>query len=171
MVYPINEMIEKLLSSAVDEETGEVKLTDEELQGKLEQLQMDFDDKIIALRNSYKTDKLEAECIAAEAKALWKLQQETSGRAKAKENRAERTKRFIAWLLQGETFEKDGCKVSYKTTTNNVVEDGFVDWARQHAPGFLNEPTVRKEDLNRAIKAGNVFEFVHQEETKSIVVR
>lgn len=170
-IYPKNEMIEALFASAVDEESGEMLLTEEELEEKLAQIDIAFDDKIKALRNSYMSDKLEAECIAAEASALYQLQQETSKRAKAKENRAERTKRFVAWLLQGEKFDKDGVKISYTTRKDTVYEDGFVEWARVNAPGLLNEPTIRKADVTKALKAGSQLEFVHQEERKDIKIK
>ena len=50
-IYPINEQIEKLMGSAVDEDTGELLMGEEELQQAIEQLQMDFDEKIVELRN------------------------------------------------------------------------------------------------------------------------
>ena len=171
MIYQKNTLIESLLESAVDPETGEVRYTDEELAERIAEAEMEFDEKIVALRNSYKADLLDAECIAAEAGALWKLQQETSKRAAALKNRAERTKRFIAWLLNGETFSKDGVKITQTSRTEIVVDDGFVDWARQYAPGMLNEPTVRKADLNAAVKAGQQFEFVHEDQRKDIRVK
>ncbi len=171
MVYPINQQIEELLNSAVDEETGEVLFTEEELEEKLQSLQMDFDEKIKALRNSYLATRIDAECVAAEASALYKLQQESSKRAKALENRAERTKRFIAWLLQGDSFQKDGVRISYITRQDTVIEDGFLDWAKHNAPGFLNEPTIRRADLNAALKSGQRIEYAHQEPKKYIQIK
>ena len=53
MIYPKDEMIERLLSEAVDQETGEMLLTEEELAEQISALEMAFDDKIKALRNSY----------------------------------------------------------------------------------------------------------------------
>ena len=171
MIYQKNDLIENILSSAVDPETGEICYTEDELAAKIAEAEMEFDDKIVALRNSYKADMLDAECVAAEASALYKLQQDASKRAAALKNRAERTKRFIAWLLNGETFSKDGVKITQTSRTEIVVDDGFIDWAKQYAPGFLNEPTVRKADLNAAIKAGHHFEFVHEEQRKDIRVK
>lgn len=171
MIYPKNEMVEKLLASAVDEETGEMTLTEEELAAKLEEIDLTFDEKIKALRNSFMSDKVDAECIRAEASALWKLHQETSKLATTIENRMERTKRFLAWLLQGEKYSKDGVTVSYITREQTVVEDGFVEWAKTYAPGFLNEPTPRKKDIEQAVKNGSALGFVHQETKKYIQVR
>ena len=171
MIYPKNEMVEKLLASAVDEETGEMLLTEEELTERLNEIDITFDEKIKALRNSYLSDKVDAECVKAEASALWKLQQEKSKQATAIENRMERTKRFIAWLLQGEKYNKDGVKVSYITRETTVIEDGFIDWAKTYAPAFLNEPTVRKKDVENALKAGTSLGYAHQETKKYVQVR
>lgn len=171
MVYPLNEMIEKILASAVDEETGEMLLTEEEIEQMIAEAGVEFDDKIKALRNSYLTDKMNAEIIKAEASALWKLQQEASRRAEALKNSSERKKRFIAYLLKGETFDKDGVKIGYTRRKDIVVEEGFIDWAKTYAPGMLKEPEIRKADLNAAVKAGQHFEFVHEEERKEIKVK
>lgn len=163
MIYPKNEMIETLMESAIDAETGELSYTEEELAEKIAAIEIEFDEKIKALRNSYLSDMLDADCIAAEAGALWKIWQETSKRAAAKKNRAERTKRFIAWLLKGEKFDKDGAKVSYTVRRNTVFDDGFIDWAKANAPEYLKEPEIRKADVTAAIKSGKQLEYVHEE--------
>lgn len=172
MIYPKDEMIEMILDSAVDEETGEMVLTEEELAEKLAAVEIEFDDKIKALRNSYMNDVMNAECVFAEASALYRLQQESSKRAKAIQNRADRTKRFIAWLLQGERFEKDGVRISYVNRKDTVIEDGFVEWAAHNAPGLLNEPTVKKLALTQALKQdGNRIEYAHLEDKKYIQIK
>ena len=171
MIYPKDEMLELLLSSAVDEETGEMLLTEEELAEKIAAVQMDFDEKIKALRNSYMTDTMNAECVFAEASALYRMQQETSKRAKALQNRADRTKRFIAYLLKGERFEKDGVRISYVNRKDTVIEEGFIDWAVHNAPGLLNEPTIKKLALTQALKTGSNIEFAHLEDKKYIQIK
>lgn len=170
MIYPKNEMIEQLLASAVNEETGELVFTDEELAEKLAAIDIEFDESIKALRNSYLTDMMDANCIAAEASAIWKYQQEVSKRAKAVENRANRTKRFIAYLLKGEKFDKDGVKIGYRKSEETVIDDRFVEWAKKNAPEFLDSK-VRTADVKAAIKAGQEFEFAHIEQKNNIQVK
>ena len=171
MIYPLNEMIESLLAQSINEETGEVLLTDEELQAKIQELKLDFDEQIKALRNSYMTQKADAEVAAAEASALYKLQQESSKFAKSLENKAERTKRFIAWLLQGEKFQKCGCKISYINRQIVEYDDGFVAWAVENAPQLLNEPSIRRKDVEAALKAGQEIHFAHLEPKKYITIK
>ena len=163
MLYPKNEMIERIMEDAVDPETGELSYTEDELAERIAAVEMEFDEKIKALRNSYLDDTLDAECISAEAGALWKLWQEASKRATAKKNRAERTKRFVAWLLKGEKYEKDGVKVSYTKRMNTVIDDGFIEWAKKNAPEYLKEPEVKKADITAALKLGKQIEFARQE--------
>ena len=165
MLYPIDEQIEQLLESTYDPETGAMyqDISEEDLQAQIEALQMEFDEKIKSLRNAYLATCLEADCIAAEASALYQKQQEVSKRAKSMYNRAERIKNFIAYLLKGEKFQKDGCKITNTTRQITVIEDGFIPWAQKNAPYFLKEPEIRETDVMAALKAGKEFEFAHQE--------
>ena len=175
MIYPMNEQIEKLLESAYDPETGELleEITEDDLQAQIEAMQIDFDEKITSLANAYLETNLEAECIAAEASALWKNQQEVSKRAKSKKNKGERYKRYIAWLLQGEKFKKDGRDISYCSSEGLVIEDreALVDWAKQNAPGLLKEPELRDDEVKKALKAGANIPFAYIEKRKNIQVK
>lgn len=171
MIYPKDEMIEHLLSSAVDEESGEILMTEEELAEKIAAVEMEFDAKIKALRNSYMNDQMDAECLSAESSALYKMQQEKSRQARAAANRADRTKRFLAYLLKGQKYDKDGVKVGYINRKETVIDDGFVEWATHNAPGLLNEPTVKKLALTNALKSGGNIEFARLEDKKIVVVR
>lgn len=165
MIYPISQMIEELMASAVDEDTGEILIPDEELQQKLEELQMSFDDKIVELRNDVINK-------TAEAEALKREKQKLAERQKFAENRAERAKRFLAWLLKGESFQKDTVKISYRKSEEVIVDDSFVEWAAVNAPGLLKiEPEPRKADIKKAIKNGTCFEHAHLEEKRNIQVK
>lgn len=172
-IYPVNQMIEDLLEAYIDPETGELlpDITEDLIQEQLEDLKMSFDEKIKALRNSYLASMMDAKCIGAEAAALRELATATQKRANVMKNRAERTKRYIAWLLQGDTFTKDGCKISYRKSEETVIEDGFIEWAKANAPGLLNEPTARKEDIKAALKAGGNISFVHVEQKSNIQIK
>ena len=108
MIYPLDQQIENLMYTFVDEETGEMKCSEEEMTAAIAQLEMDFDKKILALRNSYLETELNAKRVAAEAKALRDEAVNVQKRANALTNRAERIKRFVAYLLKGEKFDKDG---------------------------------------------------------------
>lgn len=170
MIYQLDIQIEMLMASFIDEETGEINCTEEEMQKAIEELGMEFDKKILALRNSYLDTMLKAKMVAAEAKVL---RDEAAGKQKtanALENKAERTKRFIAWLLKGEKFDKDGAKISYRKSEECVLDDKFLVWAKSNRPELL-DMKVKKADVKNAIKAGDKLPYAHIEERSNIQIK
>ena len=171
MIYPLDQQIENLMYSFVDEETGEMKCSEEEMQEAIAQLEMDFDKKILALRNSYLETDLNAKRVASEAKVLRDEAASVQKRANALTNRAERIKRFVAFLLQGEKFDKDGAKISYRKSEECVLDSDFTEWAISNAPELLKwEP--RKTDVKEALKSG-LYEDIpaHIEERRNIQIK
>ena len=166
MIYPINQMIDELLASAVDEATGEVKLTDEELEAKIAELQMDFDEKVDSLCSVAKNAKAEAADIKDEKLRLGKRQ-------KSAENEGERAKRFLAYLLQGEKFKNARHNLYYLSSQELVIDDEaeLLKWCKANAPGFLNEPTLRIDDIKKALKNGADIPFAHIQQNRSVVIR
>lgn len=166
MIYPIGEMMEKFFASIVDEETGEVTMTDEEMQEALDSLQMEFDDKIEQLRNEVINMNAEAEALKLEKAKLDK-------RKKVAENGAERAKRFLAYLLKGEKYKNGAVSISYRKSDRLVIEDAaeLLDWAKHNGPGFLKEPELREGDIKTAIKNGQPIPFAHIEERNNIQVK
>ena len=170
MIYPLDQQIENLFYTFVDEDTGELKCTEEEMQEAVAQLEMDFDKKIVALRNSFLETELNAKRVAAEAKTLRDEAANVQRRATALQNRADRIKRFVAYLLQGEKFDKDGAKITYRKSEECVIDDRFVEWAKAMAPDLLKtEP--KKADIKAALKNGTELEYAHIEERSNIQIK
>lgn len=170
MIYPLDQQIENLFYTFVDEETGELKCSEEEMQEAVAQLEMDFDKKIVALRNSFLETELNAKRVAAEAKTLRDEAANVQKRATALQNRADRIKRFVAYLLQGEKFDKDGAKITYRKSEECVIDDRFVEWAKAMAPDLLKtEP--KKADIKAALKNGTELEYAHIEERSNIQIK
>ena len=170
LIYPVDVQIANLLSSCVDEETGEVLCTDEEMEAAIYEIKMEFDEKIKQLRNAYKDADMNAKMVAAEAKALREEASAVQKRSDVYANKAERIKRLMAWLLQGETFDKDGVKVGYRMSKETEIDDGFIEWAKENAPQFLNS-TVRKADVMTALKNGENIEFARIKENRNIQIK
>ena len=166
MIYPIAEMMERFFASIVDEETGEVLMTDEEMQTALDGLQMDFDEKIEQLRN-------EVINLTAEAEALKLEKTKLDKRKKSAENGAERAKRFLAYLLQGEKYKKGAVSISYRKSDKLVIDDEaeLLKWAKMNGPGFLKEPELREGDIKTAIKNGAAIPFAHVEMKNNVQVK
>lgn len=170
MIYPLDQQIENLMYTFMDEETGELKCTEEEMTEAIAQLEMDFDKKILGLRNSFLETELAAKMVGAEAKALRDEAANVQKRANSLQNKADRIKRFIAFLLKGEKFEKDGAKITYRKSEECVIDDRFVEWAKAMAPDLLKtEP--KKADIKAALKNGTELEYAHIEEKRSIQIK
>lgn len=166
MIYPINEAMERFFESIVDEETGEVTMSEEEMQTALDELQMEFDDKIEQLRNEVINLNAEAEALKLEKAKLDK-------RKKSAENGAERAKRFLAYLLQGEKYKKGAVSISYRKSERLVIEDEeeLRKWAKLNGPGLLKEPELREGDIKTAIKNGAAIPFAHVEPRNNVQVK
>lgn len=133
----------------VDSETGE--LLDFEA---FAELQMEREKKIENTLCYIKNLEAEAKMIAAEENALHE-------RRKAKENKAERLRKYVADILGGECFETARCGVSYRNSTSLNVSDSLA------AISYLNlihpdmvirpEPTISKRDVTALIKNGETI--------------
>lgn len=165
MIYRLDERIQQALDSAYDPDTGELLLDEDKLFYQIEGIQADFETLIDSIASDVKNLKAEAADVREEKQRLAKRQSQL-------EVRAERAKRLLAYLLQGEKFKNGRHNVSYRKSEELVVDDGFVEWAAVNDPSFLKvEPEVRKLDVKNAIKNGMVFEFAHIEQKNNIQVR
>ena len=165
-LYPINEAIDNLIANSLDEETGEMILTDEQLATALDSLRLEFDDGITSLRNEFINLNAYAEALKAEKQSLEKRQ-------KTAERQADRVKRFLAYLLKGEKYQNGTVSITYRKSTEAVIDEQFISWAEQNAPGLLKyeEPKPRKMDIKNALKAGKEIPFTHLETRNNIQVK
>ena len=165
MIYRLDDQIEQALESAYDPETGELLIPEEEMFAQIEKITADFELLIDNIASDVKNLKAEAADVKDEKMKLAKRQAQL-------ENRAERAKRLLAYLLKGEKWKNGRHTVSYRRSDELVVDDQFIEWASMNAPGLLKlEPEVRKTDVKNAIKNGTVFEFAHIEQKNNIQVK
>ena len=170
MIYPLDQAIENLIINLTDEDTGELKCSDEELAAAMADLEMDFDKKIVALRNSYMDINLQSKRVAADAKVLRDEAASVQKRANTLQNKAERIRRFIAYLLQGEKFEKEGVKITYRKSEECVIDNDFCLWAIENMPALLDFKP-RKQDIAEALKHGIDIPNAHIEERSNIQIK
>lgn len=170
VIYPINEQLERLMGSFIDPETGELLATEEEMRESIEQLQMDFDEKIVELRNEYIN-------LTAEAEALKREKTKLTERQKRAENQAERLKRWLAWLLKGEKFQNGVARISYRRSEEVTFENddpaAFIEWADEYFPSLLTykQPEPSKTEIKKAIKAGMEVDFARLETKNNIQIK
>ena len=168
MIYPVDQQIAEFLAGITDPETGEISefVTEEMISEKLEKIKMEFDDKIVELRNAYIDSNATAEALKAEKIKLEKRQ-------KVEESNAKRIKNFIGYLLHGEKFAKGTCKISYRKTEEVALDDQFVEWAKEHADEYLRykDPEPKKDDIKSAIKNGMQFEHAEIKQKVSVLIK
>lgn len=166
MIYPVSEQISQFFSEITDIETGEILLSDEEIEKRLAEINMTFEDKIMELRNIYINSLASAEALKREKLNLEKRQ-------KVEERSAERTKGFMAYLLQGEPFQNGICKIGWRKSEELVCDEDFVEWAKEYADDYLKyyEPVPMKKDILSAMKSGVHFEHVTIQKKNNIQVK
>lgn len=138
--------IDAALMACIDPETGEVDAE------KFDELSEAREQKIENIACYYKQLTAEAEAIKAEEKAL-------AERRKAKENKAESLKGFLASILNGEKFETARCAVSWRKTQAAEITDAkaAITWLLAHEHDDVvtyPEPTINKTLLKKVIKGG-----------------
>ena len=150
-LYQINEAI----MGCVDTETGEIIDFD-----KLDELDMARNDKIEAISLYIKCLESEALAIGAERDALLK-------RKTVKENKAKRLREYLAYNLDGKTFETARVALSFRKSTALKVSDerALMAWLEQHHDDCLSykAPTINKTSVANLIKTGEEVPYAEIE--------
>lgn len=144
-LYEINAALEALLSD-VDEETGEVGFSAEQLDA----LVMEREEKIENLALAIKNMAAEAAAIKAEEDSLKK-------RRKALENKTERIRDYLQDCLAGDKFKTPRVAVSYRksTTTEITDEAAFWEFASEHPQYYKTyDPEPDKKAIMETLKTG-----------------
>lgn len=141
-VYEINAEVQRILDEAVDE-NGEIN---PDALMALEALQMAKDEKVENAALAYKNILAECKAIKAEEEALAK-------RRKVGENKAERIKAYIDFVLDGENFKTPKVAVSHKTSQAVELGETFMQTATSEFLRF-KDPEPNKTAIMAALKAG-----------------
>ena len=160
-LYEIDKAIEDAFTAAVDQETGEV---DEEKLAVLDQLEMDRTTKLENVACYIKNLRADAEAYKAEKDAFAKRQ-------KAAENRVAYLSRYLSEYLNGEKFTTDRCAVTFRKSSRVVLDAGKTVYDIDTHYLRTAEPVLDKTAIAKALKAGEVIEGVHEEETVSMTVK
>ena len=134
--------IDNEIMNCIDMETGEVIDTE-----KLNDLQMERDEKIENVALWIKELKAEAEAIKNEKQAL-------AERQRVAENKAESLKNWLAYALNGEKFKTSKCSISYRNSESvEVTEEGLEALMRDHEDLLTYKaPEPNKKAIKDAIK-------------------
>lgn len=137
--------IDNAILECIDFETGEIIDID-----KLNELQLERDEKIENVACWIKDLKAEAEAIKTEKQAL-------AERQKVAENKVESLKKWLAYALNGEKFKTAKCSVSFRNTESvEVTDEGLENLMRGGNDELLtyDKPKPNKTAIKAAIKDG-----------------
>lgn len=151
-LYEINDQI----TACVDMETGEI-LDQEALQA----LELAFDEKVEGIALWIKN-------LLAEAKAIKEEKDNLAARQKARENKAESLKNYLAFALCGEKFKTPKVSISFRRSESVQVDDVTKlddDYLKYAAP------TVDKTKVKQALKAGIELQGVQLVTNQNIQIK
>lgn len=151
-LYEINQAI----MDCVDEETGEI--IDIE---KLNDLQMQFDDKVENIACFIKN-------LLADAKAIKEEESNLASRRKSCENKAASLKEYLSDALNGQKFKTAKVSISYRKSESVDIEN-MKDVPEEYLK--IAEPTVDKASAKKAMKSGIEIPGLRLAESKNIQIR
>lgn len=139
--------IDQQILDCIDLETGEI--LDAE---KLNELQMERDEKIEKVALWYKNLVSDAEAYKAEKEAF-------AEREKAAKNKAESLKKWLAYALNGEKMSTQKVAISFRKSEAVEIEDEerVITFAQKNGRDDLlsyKAPTVNKSAIKAVIKTG-----------------
>lgn len=141
--------IDNAILECIDLESGEI--IDAE---KLNELQMQREEKIESVALWYKNTLADAEAIKAEKTVL--AEREAKLRAKA-----ESIKKWLEFALNGEKMSTPKVEVNFRKSESVEVDElAFIEWAKSNGDDLLSykEPTPNKTAIKAAIKNGRTIE-------------
>lgn len=163
-LFEINSAIENFYFQ-VDEDTGEILNIDE-----LDSLEMLKDEKIENIALFIKNLKAQENALDSEYKAMY-------ARKKATVNKRQSLEKYLAKALDGNKFETPKCRVSFRKSTQVVIEDEnkFIQWEKSVNPQLIKEQVtvkpVKKEILNALKNDGLSVEYASLREEKNIRIK
>lgn len=148
--------IDSAILDCIDSETGEILDIE-----KLEELQMQRDEKIQSVGEWYKNLCSDAEAYKAEKNNFAEKQ-------KAAEAKAESLKKWLDYALQGQPFKSTTVQISYRKSEKTIVDDISKIDSKYYKP-VKYEADLTK--IKAAIKAGEVIDGCHIEENNNISIK
>lgn len=151
-LYEIDEQI----MQCIDEDTGEI--LDME---KLNQLQMQQEQKVESLALWYKNLLSDAAALKAEKETF-------AAREKSAKNRAESIKACLSDFLNGEKFETKKAKITFRRSEQvDIIDQSAID------DDYLTyeEPSPNKSKIKEALKSGIQLKGVQLVEKNNIQIK
>lgn len=161
-LYEVDQKIEEMIANAIDPDTGEILVSDEEI----EALKMERDKKVENIALYIKNQEAMASAIREEEKAL-------ASRRRTCENRVERLKEYLKTALAGTRFQTARCDIRFRKSSTIEIGSGFIEWAEANHEDFLRykAPEVDKTAVAKAIKNNEIVPFAGVVEKLGVTVK
>ena len=160
-LYEIDNAIEQAFTQAIDPETGEIN---EEYMKRLDELEMQRDQKVENIACFIKNLRADAAALKAEKEALQKRQ-------KAAEAKAESLTRYLSAYLAGAKFSSPKASVTWRKTTRVEMDPGVNILSIPNDYLRFKDPELDKTKAAAALKAGEIIEGLHLEESQSMTIK
>ena len=162
-LYKIDKAIEEAINLGTDPETGELLNVDE-----LEALMIEKQTKTENIALWIKNLRSDIEAMKAERDSF-------NQRIKTATNKMESLKDYLAFCLNGEKFETERVKVSYRKSEQFSISDeaAFILWAQTGGDSFLRykTPEIDKTKIKDVLKAGFEVPFATIEEKQNLQIK
>lgn len=162
-LYKIDKAIEDAINLGTDPETGELLNVDE-----LESLLIEKQTKTENIALWIKNLRSDIEAMKAERDSF-------NQRIKTATNKMESLKDYLAFCLNGEKFETERVKVSYRRSEQVTISDeaAFLDWAMKSGDSFLRykTPEIDKTKVKDELKAGFEIPYATIEEKQNLQIK
>lgn len=162
-LYKIDKAIENAIELGTDPETGEL-LNVEELESLLIEKQTKTENIALWIKNL----RAEIEAMKAERDAF-------NQRIKTAQNKMDSLKDYLQFCLNGEKFETERVKISYRRSEQVAISDeaAFIDWASKSGDNFLRfkNPEIDKTKLKDELKAGFEIPFASIEVKQNLQIK
>ena len=158
-LYEIDARLEELLGM-MDPETGELLCDPEQL-----------DELLMAREQKLEGIALYIKGIAAEAAEIKAEEDKLRKRRQSQENHVARLKEYLADRLGGEKLKTARVSMYYRTT-QSVELDQTATW-EDFDERFIRyrEPEINREELGKAMKAGEEIPGAHLKQNTSLIIR
>jgi hypothetical protein len=162
-LYKIDSAIEEAINLGTDPETGELLNIDE-----VESLLIEKQTKIENIACWIKNLKSDVEALKAERDAF-------NDRIRTTTNKLVSLEAYLTFCLDGEKFESDKCKITYrKSESLDVVnETALIEWAEANDSTILRykAPEIDKTKVKNLLKQGFEVPFAELKESQNIQIK
>lgn len=162
-LYEIDRSLKELLDNSVDPETGELVVNEAELNA----LNLERDLKIENICLYVKDYQALADALEAEKNNIKERLRKIN----------EKIKFFTEYVqnsLAGEKFETAKVKISYHKSKAVVLDDEFINWAKEQGKVYLTSEetyTANKTAIGAVLKAGGKIPHAMIEERTSMKIK